>query len=86
MVFWTACSALWTVSLSLLTFARAEAMFASRVAALSVGLEVVVEELEDEPASAVVSGCFASRFLGVVVSRGEAVVGEVVVEAGALAT
>jgi len=38
LVFWTASSSLCTVNLSLLTFARAEAMFASRVAALSAWL------------------------------------------------
>jgi len=43
LVFWTACSSLSTVSLSLLTAAFAEARLASRVAVLTVALE------EDEP-------------------------------------
>jgi hypothetical protein len=41
LVFWTACSSLCTVSLSLLTAARADARFASRVAVLTI--EVVGE-------------------------------------------
>lgn len=47
MVSWTDCSALWTVSLSLLTDALADARFASRVAVLIVGLEE--EDGEPEP-------------------------------------
>src|SRR5271165_6149787 len=48
-VFWTACSSLCTVSLSLLTAALAEAMFASRVA----GLTLELDEDEPEPVSPV---------------------------------
>jgi hypothetical protein len=59
-------------------------MFASRVAALSAGLEFVVEdESEDEPpVSAVVSRFF---LVGVVILSG-AVAGDVVVEVGAFVT
>ena len=59
MVFWTACSSFWTVSLSLLTAAVAEARLASRVAALCLLVEEpalwLPPELvgDDEPVSVV---------------------------------
>ena len=86
MVFWTASSSLCTVNLSLLTFARAEAMFASRVAALSVGSEIVVDDLADEPPVSVPPVWVAiSCFLAVVLC-GEVVAGVVVVEMGTVVT
>ncbi len=51
-VFSTACSALWTASLSLFTAARAEARFASRVAALCLVVLVSAAGVEVGVASA----------------------------------
>ena len=89
-MFPTACSALCTVSLSLLTAALAEARFASRVAALclvvveSVGDEVVVASVACEPSvePPELEPCFVapellSDFVWVVV--GPVVAGEVLV-------
>jgi hypothetical protein len=71
LVFWTACSSLSTVSLSLLTAAFAEARLASRVAALTV----VLEEDEPEPSLVVEAGSFVVEPRDVVVLLGVVAVG-----------
>jgi hypothetical protein len=71
LVFWTACSSLCTVSLSLLTAALAEARFASRVAALIVAFAAEEPELASLllVSRSVLAPALGETFDGVVVVR-----------------